>query len=225
MGVALKPRFRFSGDWPATRACDEVCQSPATSLHRFSVMRMYSHVSACLRCRLRHHSLHSVTDNGFWRVKFAVRHGQAPRLSMATSSSAEIEEIVKRLRWLIEEQKVRPEDILVLGMTKGRIERIAEAVAVAKINSVEGLHAFREQDKLLGQRSTLTLSTTAAAKGYDAYCVMLASAHEFDRNLVRRTNFYVGCTRAIEYLEVFAHRNEGLVIEWERVLARQRELA
>lgn len=162
------------------------------------------------------------TDNGFWRVNFAVRNGQAPRLSMAASSAAEIEEIVKRLRWLIEEQRVRPQDILVLGMTKGRIERIAEAVAAAKINGVDGLHiAFREQDKLLGQRSTLTLSTTATAKGYDAYCVLLASAHEFDRDLVGRTNFYVGCTRAIEYLEVFAHRNEGLVVEWERVLARQ----
>ena len=166
------------------------------------------------------------TDNGFWRVNFAVRHGQAPRLSMATSSSAEIEEIVKRLRWLIEEQKVRPQDILVLGMTKSRIERIAEAIAAAKINGIDGLHvAFREQDKLLGQRSTLTLSTTATAKGYDAYCVLLASAHEFDRDLIGRTSFYVGCTRAIEYLEVFAHRNEGLVVEWERVLVRQRELA
>lgn len=167
-----------------------------------------------------------VTENGFWRVNFALRHGQAPRLSMATSSSAEIEEIIRRLRWLIEEQQVRPQDILVLGMTKGRIERIAEAVAAARINGVEGLHvAFREQDKLLGQRSKLTLSTTAAAKGYDAYCVLLASAHEFDRNVIGRISFYIGCTRAIEYLEVFAHRKEGLVVEWERVLEMQKELA
>ena len=91
---------------------------------------------------------------------------------------------------------------------------------------VQGLHiAFREQDKLLGQRSTLTLSTTASAKGYDAYCVLLASGNEFDRDVIGRINFYVGCTRAIEYLEVFAHCNEGLVAEMERVLARQKELA
>lgn len=166
------------------------------------------------------------TDNGFWRVNFAVRHGQAPRLSIAESSAAEIQDIVKRLRWLIEEQRVRPQDILVLGMTKDRIERIADAVDTARINGVDGLHvAFREQDNLLGQRSRLTFSTTAAAKGYDAYCVLLASAHEFGRNLVGRTSFYVGCTRAIEYLEVFAHHREGLVIEWERVLGRQRQLA
>lgn len=41
----------------------------------------------------------------------------------------------------------------------------------------------------------------------------------------RQVNFYVGCTRAIEYLEVFAYRNDGLAVEFERVLARQEELA
>jgi hypothetical protein len=102
------------------------------------------------------------------------------------------------------------------------MDAIAAAVANAKIGGVEGLHvAFREQDKLLGQRSILTLSTTASAKGYDAYCVLLASGNEFDRDVIGRINFYVGCTRAIEYLEVFAYRNEGLAAEFGRVLARQ----
>ncbi len=164
-------------------------------------------------------------QDGFWRVRFAVRDGHAPRLSMATSAAAETQEIVTRLRWLIEEQRVRPQDILVLSMTKYRIESIANALANAKITGVEDLHVVsKEQDKLLGQRSTVTLSTTASAKGYDAYCVLLASANDFDRDLVGRINFYVGCTRAIEYLEVFAHRNEGLAVEWERVLARQRQI-
>lgn len=166
------------------------------------------------------------TEDGFWRVSFAVRIGLAPRLTMASSAVTEVQEIVGRLNWLIEDQHVRPQDILVLGMTKVRIERIAEAVSNAKIKGVEGVHvAFKEQDKFLGQRSTITLSTTASAKGYDAYCVLLASAHEFDRDVIGRISFYIGCTRAIEYLEVFAHRNEGLVVEWKRVLGRQREFA
>jgi hypothetical protein len=110
----------------------------------------------------------------------------------------------------------------VLGFSRNRMDAIAAAVANAKIGGVEGLHvAFREQDKLLGQRSILTLSTTASAKGYDAYCVLLASGNEFDRDVIGRINFYVGCTRAIEYLEVFAYRNEGLAAEFGRVLARQ----
>jgi hypothetical protein len=115
---------------------------------------------------------------------------------------------------------------LVLSFSRKRIEAIASAVSSANITGIDNLHiAFHEQDKLLGQRSTLTLSTTASAKGYDAYCVLLASGNEFDRNVTGRINFYVGCTRAIEYLEVFAYRKEGLAEEFERVLARQRTLA
>lgn len=164
-------------------------------------------------------------EGGFWRVGFAVRDGHAPKLTVATSPAAEAQEIVARLRWLIEEQRVRPQDILVLAFSRNRIEAIATVVGNAKIKGVEGLHiAFREQDKLLGQRSMLTLSTTASAKGYDAYCVLLASTNEFDRDVIGRINFYVGCTRAIEYLEAFAYRQAGLVVELEQVLARQKEL-
>ena len=163
-----------------------------------------------------------VDDAGFWRVRFAVRTGQTPKLTVTTNPAAEAREIVTRLRWLIEDQRVRPQDILVLSMSQRRIEAIAPAVAAAKIPGVDEIHvAFREQDRLLGRRSTLTLSTTASAKGYDAYCVLLASANEFEGDLRGRINFYVGCTRAIEYLEVFGHRNEGLLAEWERVLAGQ----
>lgn len=163
--------------------------------------------------------------DGFYRISFAVRDGQPPKFTFASSPAAETQAIVTRLRWLIEEQRVRPQDILVLGFSRNRIEAIAGAVAAANIKGVEGLHvAFREQDKLLGQRLTLTLSTTASAKGYDAYCVLMASGNEFDRDLIGRINFYVGCTRAIEYLEVFAYRKEGLAVEFERVLTIQRAL-
>ena len=48
----------------------------------------------------------------------------------------------------------------------------------------------------------------------DAYCVLLASTNKFDVNQMGRLDFYVGCTLAIEYLEVFAHRNEGLVTKY-----------
>ena len=165
-------------------------------------------------------------EDGFYRVGFAVRDGQSAKLTVTSTPAAEAQEIVVRLRWLIEEQQVRPQDILVLSFSRKRIEAIASALSAATIQGIKNLHiAFREQDKLLGQRSTLTLSTTASAKGYDAYCVLLASGNEFDRNVTGRINFYVGCTRAIEYLEVFAYRKEGLTAEFERVLARQRALA
>ncbi len=37
-----------------------------------------------------------------------------------------------------------------------------------------------------------------------------------------RATFYVGCTRAIQYLEVFAHLNIGLAREAEQVIGRRR---
>ncbi len=36
-----------------------------------------------------------------------------------------------------------------------------------------------------------------------------------------RASFYVGCMRAIEYLEVFAHQKLGLVVEMEKALSKQ----
>ncbi len=58
------------------------------------------------------------------------------------------------------------------------------------------------------------------AKGYDAYCVLLVSANEFPTDVIGRASFYVGCTRAIEYLEVFAYANKGLAAEMEEALRR-----
>jgi superfamily I DNA and RNA helicase len=160
-------------------------------------------------------------DEGFWRVRFTKREGMKPRLSLANTMQQENELLISRLRWLIEEQEVRPEDIQVLAFTRQRVEELAEAVRVARVPAISGVHvAFNEKDKPLGQKGHLTLSTVASAKGYDAYCVLLASANEFTTDVTGRASFYVGCTRAIEYLEVFAYENKGLVSEMETVLAR-----
>lgn len=64
------------------------------------------------------------------------------------------------------------------------------------------------------------MSTVASAKGYDAYCVLLFGTSEFPTDLQGRASFYVGCTRAIEYLEVFAHNKSGLVGEMEEIVGR-----
>lgn len=167
-----------------------------------------------------------VDQGGFWKVQVAVREGRCPpTLTVAPSADAEAELVVTRLRWLIETHRVRPQDILILGFTRKRMERVAEVIRRASIKDVHGLHlAFRQQDRLLCEAATLTLSTTASAKGYDAYCVLLVSANEFHQDVNGRISFYIGCTRAIEYLEVFAYRKERLVMELEHVLARQANL-
>lgn len=161
-----------------------------------------------------------------YEVRFAVRDGMPPRLSIATNLGEERRLLVDRLRWLIEDQKVRPEDILVLAHSWNRVRGLAEAVRSAGIPTIaEVLVAKDDQDRILKRRGCLPFSTVASAKGYDAYCVLLASANDFPTDVSGRASFYVGCTRAIEYLEVFAHRRSGLVAELERALIQRDELA
>ena len=54
----------------------------------------------------------------------------------------------------------------------------------------------------------------ASAKGYDRYCVLLATAQHFDADVTGRASFYVGCTRAIEYLEIFGDEGGPLLREF-----------
>ena len=163
-----------------------------------------------------------VEDKGNrYEVRFAVRDGMPPRLTIASDLREEYRLLVERLRWLVEEQRVRPEDILVLAQSWGRIVGFARAVEAAALPSIVEVHVARtDQDRNLRRRGCLTLSTVASAKGYDAYCVLMASAHDFPTDVTGRASFYVGCTRAIEYLEVFAHQKSGLVAEMERALGR-----
>ena len=84
---------------------------------------------------------------------------------------------------------------------------------LSRFRGVTGVHCTGDdnaKDQALGQRGRITVSTVASAKGYDAYCVLLASANEFVPDVKGRATFYVGCTRAIEYLEVFAYEKKRL---------------
>ncbi len=160
-------------------------------------------------------------DGGFWRVRFARRGGLPPRFSLASNPHQEAEVLVARLRWLIEEQQVRPQDILVLTFTRQRARQLADAAGAAGISGIDSIHiAFEAKDQPLSQKGRLTFSTVASAKGYDAYCVLLASANEFTMDVTGRASFYVGCTRAIEYLEVLAWEEKGLATEMKAALWR-----
>ena len=161
-----------------------------------------------------------------YEVRYAVRDGQLPHLTVAQNSMEERRALIERLRWLIEEQRVRPEDILVLAHSWKRVFESARSITEAKIQSLEGVHvAKHNQDRRLRQRGYLSLSTVASAKGYDAYCTLLVASNDFTSDVKGRASFYVGCTRAIEYLEVFAHERKGLVLEFERALRKFSEVS
>ena len=159
-----------------------------------------------------------------YEVRFAVRDGLPPRLTFASNVEEERRVLVDRLRWLIEDQRVRPEDILVLAHSWNRVWGLTDAIRSASIAPIAEVHVAKDdQDLILKRRGCLTLSTVASSKGYDAYCVLLASANDFPTDVTGRASFYVGCTRAIEYLEVFAHQKWGLVGEIEKAFGRQDE--
>ncbi len=155
-----------------------------------------------------------------WRVMFAPREGEPPRLTRVATAGAEEAEVVDRVRWLVEEQSVRPEDVLVLAMRKPRVSELAEALEKAGLPRVVGVHvATKDRDLPLHPRDHITVSTIASAKGYDAACVLLASVNQSPADLLGRTSFYVAATRARHHLEVFAHGPSPLMDEMERAVA------
>lgn len=102
---------------------------------------------------------------------------------------------------------------------RNQVEQLKAAVEAARLPAVEGVHVATEQkDVLLHRRGWLSVSTVASAKGYDAYCILLAGADEFPTDVQGRASFYVACTRAIEYLEVFAGSRTGLALEMDKAV-------
>ncbi len=159
-------------------------------------------------------------EDDTWRVKFAKRNGIKPTTNISSSSLMQRDEIIKRLRYLIDEQQVRPEDIHLLVYYRNQIDKLVKAIEEARIPSVEGIHvATAKKDDLLHQRGWLSISTVASAKGYDAYAILLCGADEFPTDVQGRASFYVACTRAIEYLEVFGTRRTGMLQEFEKAVS------
>jgi superfamily I DNA/RNA helicase len=159
-------------------------------------------------------------EDGVWRVKFAKRSGLKPKVTVLGSRQRQWAEIVERLRWLTEDQQVRPEDIHVLVYYRNQVEKLVAAVEAARLPAIYGIHVpTTVKDELLHKRGWLSISTVASAKGYDAYCVLIANGDEFPTDIQGRASFYVASTRAIEYLEVFASSRSGLVAEMEQAVA------
>ncbi|WP_207398121.1 hypothetical protein [Bremerella alba] len=155
-----------------------------------------------------------------WRIGFAKRDGLKPKVNVLPSRNKLRDEITNRLRYLIEDQQVRPEDIHLLVYYRNQIDKLVRAIEEARIPSVEGIHVAKaKKDDLLHQRGWLSISTVASAKGYDAYAVLLCGADEFPTDVQGRASFYVACTRAIEYPEAFGTKRAGLLQEFEKAVS------
>jgi hypothetical protein len=122
------------------------------------------------------------TRDGLLRVSFAAREGALPLFTLAPSREREIDMFVARLRILMERERVRMEDVLVLTQRGARAEEIAAAIRAARLHGVESIllpMRREEKDAALCRTGAPTVSTVASAKGYDAFVRLLASANEF----------------------------------------------
>ena len=129
-------------------------------------------------------------EDGVWKVRFARRDGMSPKVTVAQGRQRQTNAIIDRLRWLIEDQQVRPEDIHLLVYYRNQVERLLGAIAAARIPSVQGIHVSTgNKDVLLHQRNCLSISTVASAEGYDAYCVLIADGNEFPADTRGRASF------------------------------------
>jgi len=155
---------------------------------------------------------------GSYETLFAKRvDGFAPRTHRFPGEREEEHWLLDKVRGMIGEQAVRPQDMLVLTFQRKRAETIAGALRHALGPEMIQL-ATQEKDETFGSRGRLTVSTVASAKGLDAYSVLMVSAHDFGTDIKGRTAFYVGCTRAREHLEVSSVGESPLLDEYQAAL-------
>ncbi|GAB4506351.1 MAG: hypothetical protein Kow00123_04890 [Anaerolineales bacterium] len=136
-----------------------------------------------------------------FRVRFAERTFHKPVIYKFPSRTQEKEWLATEIVRLVEEEQVRPEDILVLFHRKADFEDLASLIqAKTKNDAIKGfLRPYGQnpdRDEYIFREGHLTISTTHGAKGYDAQVVFVAGTDLFDAENEGRASFYVGATRA-----------------------------
>lgn len=140
-------------------------------------------------------------QDGRFDVRFAPRRGPLPFVRCYPNRRAEVQGVAEEIRTLIQEQKVVPSDILVLYKTHfaykdDLIPALERAVGPRRsVRQVRSDDADSKSRPLI-EDGTLTVSTIASAKGYDAPVVFLLGVDDLATDTKGRASFYVGATRA-----------------------------
>jgi superfamily I DNA and RNA helicase len=153
-----------------------------------------------------------------FRVRFAERTFRKPTVQKFPSRSQEKQWMASEVIRLVEEEQVRPEDILVLFHRKEDFEDLPQVIAAkARNGAIKGFiqpyGQSSDRDKYIFREGHLTISTTHGAKGYDAQIVFLAGADLFDLENEGRASFYVGATRAKMMLYITGLDSPGALIK------------
>lgn len=125
--------------------------------------------------------------------------------------SAEYLELINRIEWLIKEQNVEPNEIVVISLdsknSKEHYEYIRQQLDIRGIKAItpgyiEGADAFKEPGKV-------TLSTPFRAKGNEANIVLIINSQRVtaDATFKMRNALFVSITRSRGWCYVFGHGN------------------
>jgi superfamily I DNA and RNA helicase len=139
--------------------------------------------------------------DGRFEVSFALRTGPSPSVKVYPTRDEEIRGVAAEIRWLVVEQRVMPSDILVLykshyickdALVPALERELGKGVQIREVRSDNN----DSKSRSLIEDGTLTISTIASAKGYDAPIVFLLGVDELATDTKGRASFYVGATRA-----------------------------
>ncbi len=135
-----------------------------------------------------------------FRVRFAEREDIPPTILGFSSPEDEIDWVAAEIARLIGEEKVRPEDILVVFYQPKLFDFAGlKNNIMYKLGACEFVEPFGNSDdkrRYIFKPGCLTITTVYGAKGYDAPIVFLVGADQFEMNREGRAGFYVAATRA-----------------------------
>lgn len=168
---------------------------------------------------LREHNLVAEAD-GYFQVHFAERNGERPMVQSFATRHQEQAWIVGQLAHLIQEEAVRPEDILLIADQPRSVSLDLPALLAQLQQRLPELaihHAYGDRankDDYLFTEHQLTIASVYSAKGYDAPIVFLLGADLFPYTKEGRAAFYVAATRAKYRLVITGlWRDRSLLVE------------
>lgn len=141
-----------------------------------------------------------------WRVSFAEPSGEVPQVYLFPNRTEEVNWAGDVLLTLIDDENVRPEDILVISGNQRtlphlerRLREISDGALEPRLVGGKNRSTLDEPLLIPGK---LTLCTVYASKGYDVPLVLLLDADQLPPSVTGRAMFYVAATRAKRYLIV-----------------------
>jgi superfamily I DNA and RNA helicase len=173
---------------------------------------------------LKEKNLVQETPDG-WRVSFAEPSGENPQVHIFPNRTEQVEWIADVLLSLIEEEQVRPEDILVLTGTTGTFPHLETRLRTLSEGRIEprlvGGNNRSTMDEVLLVTGKLTISTIHAAKGYDVPLVILMDVDQLPSSVTGRALFYVGATRAKRYLVITGVKTPDSLLSEAQMIHRR----